>query len=749
MFLSFIGAYKVVVWSSNITDITDLAMEESIRKVTTASNPYAEVFKIRKRMKRSEAVGFPLKDSKGNLQVDKHGIDGVINQHFVKVFSQLEIHDDEIWKKYWRCVDEIYSILKDVNSFDNESTRPDKDEIFGLIRNMNAGKSVNGDMTIDLVKLGGEKLWDLIYRCICWCYETEEIPIEMRIEKMILLYKNAGEINLLDNYRGIFLRHVILSILQKWLYSRNAAILDMNGSELAFGGRVGRSVQEALLIVKLIQDHAMWTGERLYLKFMDVQKFFDTMNFRKALIDAYNSGLKGKDWKLYDSMNKFKTCIPSTPLGTCSEIIMNEVFVQGSTDAVLMAWNTMDDRNKKERENDNFKTGFVIEGIAVKGVTFIDDILEFARANLEIEEYIVDDEVFQRSSRLRFKPSKCKILLMNAGVDKHKELFTLNQENVEVVLHHKYLGTMVSDDGTRKVDFETRVKEAQGGVNEIVQVCKSSELSPIRLKYVNLLLESCLGRKVKFGCEMWDILNEDQERNLDNLKVKVIKRAMELPYSTPSVAVKYEFGLIDFSLEIQMEKVLLAVKVLNSDEGRVAKQLLQIMLSKRVPGFCTQVVEICETVFGVTLEQLMDVEGDLRTVLKEKLVDLQRNRLRKQMITQSKTDGILLNSFKFDGKRKKYLDLPFPLARIIFMVRCRMILTKDNFPGRWEGTMCNVCKCLDTVEHLFKCPGFSDLIDNSVSLETFYSDDHDLETMEAAAVMMGKINDRLKTLQEL
>ena len=63
--------------------------------------------------------------------------------------------------------------------------------------------------------------------------------------------------------------------------------------------------------------------------------------------------------------------------------------------------------------------------------------------------------------------------------------------------------------------------------------------------------------------------------------------------------------------------------------------------------------------------------------------------------------------------------------------------------------MCNVCKCLDTVEHLFRCPGFSDLIDDSVSLETFYSDDQDLETMEAAAVMMGKINDRLKTLQEL
>ena len=217
-------------------------------------------------MKRTEVVGFPLKDNKGNLQVDKHGIDGVINKHFVKVFKQFDVENNVLWNRYWRCVDEIYQLLGEVNGgFASESTKPDRKEFFNLIRSMNPGKSVYRDMSIDLVKLGGEKLWDLIYRCICWCYEAEEIPLEMRIEKMILLYKNAGPIDILDNYRGIFLRHIILSILQKWLYSKNACIMDMNGSELAFGGRVDRCVQEALLIV-LIQDHARCGGQvKFYL----------------------------------------------------------------------------------------------------------------------------------------------------------------------------------------------------------------------------------------------------------------------------------------------------------------------------------------------------------------------------------------------------------------------------------------------------------------------------------------------------
>ena len=84
------------------------------------------------------------------------------------------------------------------------------------------------------------------------CFDIEDIPIQMKIEKMVLLYKNAGELFDMDNYRGIFIRSVILSILQKWLYSKCSPIVDSNGSENAFGGRVKRSVKEVLLIVIII-----------------------------------------------------------------------------------------------------------------------------------------------------------------------------------------------------------------------------------------------------------------------------------------------------------------------------------------------------------------------------------------------------------------------------------------------------------------------------------------------------------------
>ena len=86
-----------------------------------------------------------------------------------------------------------------------------------------------------------------------------------RENKITLLLKNGGKIDNIDDYRGIFLRNVILTIFQKWLYRKNAKKSNASGSEYVFGERTSRSVQEALLIVKLVQNHAKWTKKQMII----------------------------------------------------------------------------------------------------------------------------------------------------------------------------------------------------------------------------------------------------------------------------------------------------------------------------------------------------------------------------------------------------------------------------------------------------------------------------------------------------
>ena len=88
-----------------------------------------------------------------------------------------------------------------------------------------------------------------------------------------------------------------------------------------------------------------------------------------------------------------------------------------------------------------------------------------------------------------------------------------------------------------------------------------------------------------------------------------------------------------------MEKIVLAVETLNHNDNRLSKQILEAMLKKKVPGFCTEVAEACE-IFQVTLDAL-EGENNVREVLKERAIKLESAQLLNRMMVSSKMDRAL------------------------------------------------------------------------------------------------------------
>ena len=225
---------------------------------------------------------------------------------------------------------------------------------------------------------------------------------------------------------------------------------------------------------------------------------------------------------------------------------------------------------------------------------------------------------------------------------------------------------------------------------------------------------------------------------------------IQVPSSTPSDAVLYEFGINDLSLDIMMEKIVLAVETLNRGEERISRRLLEALMENNVDGFCTEVTEVCK-LLNVSFHEMLEV-NDVRKTLKEKVVEIQGQELYKRMMISSKMDGILLNGFCYDGKVKKYLkELNFIEARTIFMIRYRMLPTKVNFPGRWIGKACNICGFDDTDEHLFHCPGYQDLFTSDLSYHMFWDNEvlEDTARIKKAACIMLGVIERLDEVQGL
>lgn len=725
---------------------TQNMIEMKVNNIIQSERPQSKVFNIRRNAKRSTNIDFPLKDSNGVVQVSKDGIDQIITNHFNKVFLQNKVPDERIWQEYWCCIDEVFDKIDGLTKSQYcPEDEPKYEEIEKIVKDLKEVKASYGVMTIDLVKLCGEKMVQLVYRCILMCFRMNIFPETLQKEKLILILKSNGVIDDINDYRGIFIRNLIVSVYQKWLYSRNAPVVDKNGTENAFGGRVERSGLEALLVVKLIQDYAMWTKNTIFIKFLDVEKFFDSMNFKKSLIEAYLSGVKGRYWQCYKTINENKTCQPHIPSGECSPIEVEEVFVQGSCDAVLMAWPLIDSESKKI--SDPFSTDFFINGICVNKMSFVDDLIEFTKTEDSTNERSVNNEIFEKKTRLNFKTSKCKVMPMNCK--KNVDLF-LDEVKLEVVGEHTYLGTIISKNGERVKDMKDRIKKGQSVANEIVLICKETELSPIRLRYVKLLTSACLDSKIKYGCALWNIKKSIKGvEDVNKIKPALIKRVLQLPSSTPSDAVLYEFGINDLSLDILIEKVILAANTLKLPDERIAKKLFSTLFDMQVVGFCTEVTEACQ-ILDVSLEDLV-IANDVRKSMKDKAVTLQEQELFQRMALSSKMDKILLNDFCYDGKVKRYLlELNFEEGRAVFMMRYRMLPTKDNFPGRWAGSNCNICGLKDTDEHVFQCPGYQDLLSDDVWYLMFWDPVilNDMDKLKKAALIVLAIIERMEEIQD-
>ena len=149
-----------------------------------------------------------------------------------------------------------------------------------------------------------------------------------------------------------------------------------------------------------------------------------------------------------------------------------------------------------------------------------------------------------------------------------------------------------------------------------------------------MLATSCLDAKIKYGCAVWNALNQSQMKDLNIIKLNMIKRVMQLPYSTPSIMVQYEFGIIDLDLEVLMEKVLLYFDTLKHDSSSIARELLEKMMSKNVPGFCSEVKDALQTLdMSGDMDRFLEMDKDkLREICKNKLIIIQEKRILKKML---------------------------------------------------------------------------------------------------------------------
>ena len=169
-------------------------------------------------------------------------------------------------------------------------------EILNLISTLNNNKS-SGPFSIptDIFKMTGNIMASPLTEIINLSFSTGIYPNNLKIAKIIPVFKNKGSNLQCNNYRPISLLSNINKIFEKLMYTRLYNFLDIHNCiyNLQFGFREKHSTNHALFSITEKIREALDNNNFACGIFIDLQKAFDTVDHNILLQKLNHYGIRG------------------------------------------------------------------------------------------------------------------------------------------------------------------------------------------------------------------------------------------------------------------------------------------------------------------------------------------------------------------------------------------------------------------------------------------------------------------------
>ena len=117
-----------------------------------------------------------------------------------------------------------------------------------------------------------------LHEVLCQCWQEEAVPQDMRDSKSITIYKNKGERNDCNNYRGITLRSIVGKVFARVILIRLQKLAERIYPESQRGSCAKRSTIEIIFYLRQLQEKCREHHMPLYIAFLDLTKAFDLVS---------------------------------------------------------------------------------------------------------------------------------------------------------------------------------------------------------------------------------------------------------------------------------------------------------------------------------------------------------------------------------------------------------------------------------------------------------------------------------------
>ena len=188
----------------------------------------------------------------------------------------------------------------------------------------------------DFIIKGGSALKEALFKLYKTVWDSEKLPPEWRKTTIIQLQKSNGDPSEFDLKRNLHIKSDTYKHFGSLVMNEIKSDLFNRMTKYQLGTKPGHRAQEHIYVLKSIINFSLWCDTGVIFTLYDISKFFDRENIYDVMGEAFQSGVRGKTYRLLFEMNKETTIKVKTPLGETEEAETGAHLGQGTVEGAIL-----------------------------------------------------------------------------------------------------------------------------------------------------------------------------------------------------------------------------------------------------------------------------------------------------------------------------------------------------------------------------------------------------------------------------
>ena len=419
--------------------------------------------------------------------------------------------NEDVLKRWTEHCSELYNyratgdpeVLNVPPATNNDNHPILREEVEAAVKTLKKGKSAGvANIPAEMVQVDGEDMISVLLLICNKIWQTGEWPKQWT-QSLVITLPKKGNLQLCQNYRTISPISHPSKVMLKILLNRLKLEAEKIIAEEQAGFRPGRSTTEQIFNLRILCERYRQHQQDLYHVFIDFKKAFDRV-WHEALwatmrLYNININLITVIQKLYEKATSavcfnnsigdwFNTSVGVTQGCLLSPTLFNIFLERIMTDALEDHAGTVS-----------------IGGRTITNLRFADDIDGLAGRETELANLV--ERLNKTSTAYGMQISAEKTKLMTNNINGISSTIKVSGEKLETVQSFKYLGAIVTDEGSRP-EILSRIAQATGALANLKEIWKDKNIA---LNTKIRLLRSLIMSIFLYTCETWTLTAETEK----------------------------------------------------------------------------------------------------------------------------------------------------------------------------------------------------------------------------------------------